>query len=271
MRRFRDKNIVITGAGSGIGRLMALRLAQNGARIVVVDINHQAACDVASEIHAEGGLAWAHALDVADLQAIGAFRQRMVREIGRVSVLINNAGIVHGGEFEKVALDAHLRTYQVNTLGLVALTHTFLDDLLAGDEGHLVNIASASGFIGLPYGATYASSKWAVLGFSESIRLELLNRGVRHVGVTTVCPGYIDTGMFHGVHVPRVMPMLQPQQIVDKILQAVRQKRAFVCEPFVVKHLDLLKGLMPSRLYDWLSTGLGVNGSMLHWRGRHPS
>lgn len=269
MRQFRDKNIIVTGAASGIGRLMALRLAEEGARVVVVDVNHLAACAVASEIHAQGGLAWAYALDVADLAAIEVLRRRLSHEIGRISMLINNAGIVHGGEFEKVELGAHLRTYQVNTLGLVALTHAFLDDLLASDEGHLVNIASASGFIGLPYGATYASSKWAVVGFSESIRLELLNRGVKHVRVTTVCPGYINTGMFQGVSAPLVMPMLQPERIVAKILHAVRRNQAFVREPFVVKHIDLLKGLLPLRLYDRLTTWLGVNASMLHWRGRN--
>ena len=91
----------------------------------------------------------------------------MHRDGGPIDVLVNNAGLVFGGAFLDVPLERHLTTYRVNTLGLVAMTHAFLPDLMAGRDGHVVNVASASGFIGLPFGATYASSKWAVLGFSE--------------------------------------------------------------------------------------------------------
>ena len=136
--------------------------------------------------------------------------------VGPITSLINNAGVVFGGEFEQVELDQHLNTFRVNSEGLMATTHAFLDDLIQAKEAYLVNIASASAFIGLPYGSTYAASKWAVVGFSESLRLELAVRKIRHVHVTSVCPSYISTGMFDGVKTPLFSPMLTPKKVVEK-------------------------------------------------------
>ena len=115
-------------------------------------------------------------------------------------------------------MEKHQLTYFINTLGPVALTHAFMSDFLSNTEAHIVNIASASGFVGLPYGSTYASSKWAMIGFSDSLRLEMLERGLKQVRVTTVCPSYIATGMFQGVKPPMMIPWLKPEVIVSMIL-----------------------------------------------------
>ena len=130
-----------------------------------------------------------------------------------MDVLVNNAGIVHGGPFLDVPVERHLATYRVNVLGLVAVTHAFLPDLIASADSHLVNIASASGYIGLPHGSTYASSKWAVIGFSESLLLELELHGHRHVHVTTVCPSYVTTGLFDGARAARTTSLLSPERL----------------------------------------------------------
>ena len=267
MKQFYGKKVLVTGAASGIGRLMALAFAGRGADIIVVDLNVAGAEKVVKEIHDIGRQAWAYGVDISSIESIRSLRQQVKADIGKIDGLVNNAGVVFGGVFEMVPLEKHLLTYQVNTTGLMAITHAFFTDLLESNDSHLVNIASASGYIGLPYGATYASSKWAVIGFSESIRLELAERGFEQVGVTTVCPGYITTGMFEGVKPPSLLPFLTPEKIVAKIMEGIEHNVAFVKEPFVVKSVDILRGALSQKLWDKAAKVMGISTSMLQWKG----
>jgi all-trans-retinol dehydrogenase (NAD+) len=267
MKQFHGKKVVVTGGGAGIGRLMALAFAGRGSDVIVADIDGAGAEKVAAEIRATGRQSWGFRLDVARVDDIRAFRERVKREIGRIDVLVNNAGVVFGGVFEMVPIEKHLTTYAVNTVGVVAMTHAFFADILESAESHILNIASASGFVGLPFGATYSSSKWAVIGFSESIRLELQERGFDHVGVTAVCPGYIATGMFDGVRTPMLLPFLDPDRIVAKIMEGVERNHAYVKEPFMVKSVDILRGALPQKLWDKAAHTLGITSSMMHWKG----
>ena len=268
MKQFYGKKVLVTGGASGIGRLMALAFASRGSDVIVIDLNVEGAEKVATEIRAMGRQAWAFKLDVSRVEDIKTFHNRVRREIGRIDALVNNAGVVFGGVFEMVPIEKHLMTYAVNTGGLVAMTHAFFADILESPESHIINIASASGFVGLPFGASYASSKWAVIGFSESIRLELQQRGFDHVGVTTVCPAYISTGMFDGVRTPKLLPFLDPDHIVAKIMDGVEKNHAYVKEPFMVKSVDLLRGMLPQKLWDKAAHTLGITSSMMHWKGR---
>ena len=134
----------------------------------------------------------------------------------------------------------------------------------------MVHIASASGFIGLPYGSTYASSKWAVIGFGESIRAELNLQGHEHVHHTIVCPSYIGTGMFQGVEAPKATSILEPAELAEKVVHAVERDKVHVLEPFMVKLTPLLRDLLPTGLYDRLSHLFGADTSMAHWKGRGP-
>lgn len=267
MKSFEGKLALVTGAAQGIGRLLAMGLAKQGCRVIVVDMKGEQAEQVAAEIRATGASAWSFQLDIAQTDAVLALRNSIHAKIGRVDLLVNNAGVVFGGMFEQVALDKHLLTYQVNSMGLMALTHTFFGDLLAGRDTHLVNIASAAAYVGLPYGSTYASSKWAVVGFSDSIRLELAERGLNHVTVTTVCPSYINTGVFQGARAPRLMPFLEPDFIVAKIIEAIATDAQVLREPFMVKAMGFLK-IMPLRWSDWATQKMGIASSMLRWKSR---
>ncbi|MET0386229.1 MAG: SDR family NAD(P)-dependent oxidoreductase [Polyangiales bacterium] len=264
MKQFRGKRVLVTGAASGIGRLLAEAFATRGSEVVVVDRDAAGADATARAIKERGQKALSRALDVTKLDEIAALE----RDLGAIDGLVNNAGVVFGGLFEQVPIEQHLNTYRVNVEGVVAMTHAFLPHLLRSDDGHIVNIASASGFIGLPYGSTYASSKWAVIGFSESLRVELSERGISNLPVTTVCPGYISTGMFAGVKTPGVMPMLTPERITAKIMEGVERNAAFVKEPFVVKTIDALKVIAPRVVFDQAAKLLGVTSSMQPWKGR---
>ncbi|WP_111657851.1 SDR family NAD(P)-dependent oxidoreductase [Isoalcanivorax indicus] len=268
MSYYQGKRVLITGAGSGLGALMAEQLGRRGAEVIVTARRRKPAEDVCRRVQAAGGRGHALLLDVGDLDAIPAFRDEVHSRVGPVDILINNAGVVFGGEFEQVDLAQHLNTLQINTLGLIAMSHAFMGDLRDATQGHLVNIASASAYVGLPWGSTYAASKWAVLGFSESLRLELRERGIDNVAVTTVCPSYISTGMFDGVRSPLLSPMLTPDKVVKSILRGVKRGEAMVSEPAIVKSIDLIKGALPLRLWDEVARRSGLSTSMKHWQGK---
>ena len=268
MARFDNHRILITGAGAGIGALMAEEFARKGAEVIVTARRISAAREVADRIKAAGGKAHPYVLDVSKLASIAIFRDKLHADVGPITGLINNAGVVFGGEFEQVDLEQHLNTFRINSEGLMATTHAFLDDLISAKEGYLVNIASASAFVGLPYGSTYAASKWAVVGFSESIRLELDVRKIKHVHVTTVCPSYISTGMFDGVKTPMFTPMLTPEKVVKSILRGMQKKDSFVIEPAIAKSTELLKAALPRKAWDEVAYRIGVSTSMYSWKGK---
>lgn len=265
MTTIAGKRALITGGAQGIGFALAEQLAGEGAELVLTDVNAEALEEARSAL---SGRVSAFALDVTDLEAIREVRESIVGEVGPIDILVNNAGVVFGGPFLDVPIERHHLTYQVNTLGLVSVTHAFLPQLIARSEAHLVNVASASGYLALPKGSTYASSKWAVIGFSESLRVELSRAGHRHVGVTTVCPSYVSTGMFDGVKPPLLTPMLTPQRLASQIVKAIKRGQLFVNEPWMVKLTPALMGVLPRRASDLIADLLGASASMNTWRGR---
>ena len=267
MSKLEGKRVLITGGAQGIGLEMALKFADRGAEVVVADINEGKLGEAKAKIETSGAAAWAFPVDVTNPATIASLKAQIAAEAGPIDVLVNNAGVVFGGPLTETPLDQHYMTYQVNVLGLVAMTHAFLPDLIGRPEAHLVHIASASGFIGLPYGSTYASSKWAVIGFGESIRAELKVMGHDHVRHTIVCPSYIGTGMFDGVAAPKATNVLDPDYLAEKIVHAVERDRIYVLEPFMVKLTPLLRDLLPTALYDKLSHLFGADTSMMHWKG----
>ncbi|MBX7166012.1 MAG: SDR family NAD(P)-dependent oxidoreductase [Pirellulales bacterium] len=267
MRSLRAKRVLITGAAQGIGRETALRFAREGAALVLVDLQSETLGNTVDELRQAGTVTHGYQLDVTDFDAIELLRQQIAAEVGTIDVLVNNAGTVYGGPFLDVPWAKHLQTYRVNTLGLVAMSHAFLPQLIAQPESHLVNIASACGLVGLPFGSTYASSKWSVIGFSESLRLELKKQGHRHVGVTSVCPSVVNTALFRGTTPPKTTRVLQPAYLADRIVRAVLANRAFVMEPALVRLSPLLRGLLPLRVFDWLSEVFGTTTAMATWAG----
>jgi short-subunit dehydrogenase len=198
MHTLDGKRVLITGAAAGIGRSMARRFAGQGAHLLLTDIDEAHLTEVGDELLAAGYQARAYPLDVSDCDQVRALVDVVHADGGQIDVLVNNAGVVFGGAFLDVPIEAHLTTLRVNALGPVMLTHAFLPDLISRQDSHLVNVASAAGYLPVPLITTYAASKWATLGFSESIQAELVALGHRHVHVTTVCPGYVSTGMFDG-------------------------------------------------------------------------
>ncbi len=267
MTDLQDKRVLITGGAQGIGLEMALKFAGRGAEIVIADLNEAKLGEATAKIEAAGAAAWGFPVDVTDPASIATLRARIAAEAGPIDVLVNNAGVVFGGPFIETPLERHFKTYEVNVLGVVAMTHAFLADLIERPEAHLVHISSASGLVGLPYGATYASSKWAVIGFSESIRAELRLLGHKHVHSTVVCPSYIGTGMFEGAEAPKATSILDPTRLAEKVVRGVERNRVHVLEPWIVKITPLLRELLPTAIYDKVAHLFGADTSMAQWTG----
>ena len=267
MQDLRGKRVLITGAARGVGLDMAIAFAEAGAGVALADRDAAALVEAEAAVAVLGVPTERIELDVTRVETIDAAAEQIAGSFGAIDVLVNNAGIVHGGALTDVPLERHLATMRVNVDGVVAMTHRFLPMLVAQPEAHLVTIASASAFVGLPYGTTYAASKWAALGFTESLRAELKELGHDHVGVTAVCPSYIGTGMFDGVSTPATTTMLEPEFVAGRVVEAVLAGEPYVLEPFLVKLTPTLKGLLPTPLWDALGSALGVTDSMASWKG----
>ena len=268
MRTLTDKRVLITGGASGIGFAMAEHFAAHGARLVLTDINEPLLAQAAQRLRDAGGDVAAYRLDVTDSQDVARARERINADGGPIDVLVNNAGTVFGGYFLDVPLDRHLTTLEVNLLGPVILTHAFLPDLIARPEAHLVTIASLAGYGGAPGGSTYGASKWGVIGFSESIELELAKQGHTHVHVTTVCPGVVSTGLFEGATALRLTRILTPDRVADAVVRGVLRDRGYVRTPWLVKVAPVLRGVLPHRAFNAVNEFFGGTTTMDSWTGR---
>ncbi len=211
---YKNKKILITGGASGIGKIMAKKLLTQGAKIVIWDISEQNINTTISELQGLGDIS-ANIVDIADTQSI----DRAAAKVGTIDILINNAGIVVGKSFAQTTDKDIINTMAVNTQGVMFTTSRFLPAMLEQRCGHICNIASSAGFISNPNMSVYVASKWAVTGWSDSLRLELKGTGVR---VTTILPYYINTGMFDGVK--SKIPLLEPEKVANIVLHSIQKK-----------------------------------------------
>lgn len=262
------RTAVITGGGSGIGRLLALALARKGADVAVWDVDGEAAEVVAEEVRAAGRRGWAHRCDVGDQASVDAAAAATLADAGVVDLLINNAGVVSGKPFLELTQADVERTFRVNVLSLYWVTGALLPQMVERGRGHVVTIASAAGLVGVARQTDYSASKHAAVGFDESLRAELAKTapGVR---TTVVCPFYIDTGMFDGVQTrfPRLLPILDPDHVVERIVAAIERDRARLVLPPIVRLVPAAR-VLPPKLADRLMGFFGVNQTMDHFRGR---
>ncbi|WP_026460465.1 SDR family oxidoreductase [Schaalia suimastitidis] len=261
--------VLVTGAGSGIGLLMAKEAAARGAKTVLLwDINVAAVQDLADELTQAGVHAKAWQVDVADSASVDQAAKDVLETFGRVDILIASAGIVTGKYFEELDDNDIERTFNVNVFSLYRCVRPFLPGMIARDKGSVVVVASAAGLVGVSRQTDYSASKFAAVGFTESLRSELRHRG-SHVRTLLVAPYYISTGMFDGVQtkVPAVLPILKPEKVATTVINAIERGEQRKVLPWFAHSVLGIKAL-PVPIFDWITDLFGISSTMDTFTGR---
>jgi len=256
------ERIVITGGGSGLGRALALEYARAGWRVAVLDRNREAAEEVAREVEDAGGKSLALACDVTNAAAVAHAATAIGRGWHGVDVLVNNAGIAGSGTVVDTPEEDWRRIMEVNLFGMVAVCRAFLPGLIRAGSGHIVNIASAAGFVSAPGMAAYNVSKAGVISLSESLRVEL---APHRIGVSVACPSFFRTKLlddFSGSEESRQFALrlmekspLTAEDVARQIRRGVR-KREFMLVPHAdARRILVLKRFAPELFFAAVKKG----------------
>lgn len=263
------ETVLVTGAGSGIGRLISVRFARLGCRLVLWDINEEGNEETARQIKSLGAYVRTFKVDLSNREAIYDTAKKTKEEVGDVDILVNNAGIVTGKKF--LSCPDHLiqKTMEVNTMAHFWTCKAFLPGMMERNHGHIVNIASSAGYLGVNGLADYCASKFAAVGFDESLRFELEMMG-KQVYTTVICPFYINTGMFDGAKTrfPFILPILEPEDTANKIVDAVLVNQHVVLLPKSLYFFMALKGIVPTKVLSLICLYFGASNSMDDFKGR---
>jgi len=266
-----ERVAVITGAGSGIGRGIALALAERGCHLALADINAAGLAETCGLVR--GVKVSSHKLDVTDREACLALPHAVLSEHGRVDLLINNAGVAIGGTFEQVDEADFDWLMQVNFHAVVRLTRAFLPHLKTSDQARIVNLSSLFGLIAPPGQAAYCAAKFAVRGFSESLRREL-EEARSPVGVTVVHPGGVNTAIASSARPPRHVSneeaatianererfqkflRMSPQQAGEVIVAGIEKERARVLVGSDARIASLFERVLPTSYWNILKRSM---------------
>ncbi len=272
MGKFYDKRVLITGGASGIGKIMgAMALEKGASALVIWDINQANIDSTVAELSQKGHVE-AFRVDVSDDKAVEQTYAQVKSKVGDIDILINCAGIVTSNKtFDNCTTDEIRRTMNINAIAPMVVALQVLPDMIARNSGHICNIASAGGMISNPRMSIYAASKWAAIGWSDSVRIELKQLKSK-VRITTIAPYYITTGMFDGVKSP-ILPLLKPHYAAKQIIRAIEKNKDFKvlmrCIPIPFHFIRLMQGMLPTSWFDWIfGQVFGIYHAMDNFTGR---
>jgi len=261
MESLRDKVAIVTGGGMGLGAALCEEMASRGARVVVADINEEAAKRVADSIALKGLLATAMAVDVSREPDVSQMIDTTVSRYGRLDYIVNNAAIAIGGDARDISIEQWERVLKVNLHGVIYGTLCAYRVMAKQGFGHIVNISSASGLTPQPGNAPYCTCKHGIIGLSLSLRFEGADLGVK---VSAVCPGDMKTRMYENmvvvnairervVEVSRrshfLIPQISAQDAARRILHGVSRNQALIIFPASVRWIWRLARLFPALIY----------------------
>lgn len=262
MKDFQDRVVAVTGAASGIGRALAVECAARGAHLALSDIDEDGLAETVDRVAAHGVQVDSWVVDVADRGAVEDWADDVVESFGRVNVIVNNAGVSVTCSIEELSYEDFEWLMSINFWGVVHGTKAFLPHLRASGEGHVVNMSSIFGVIAQPSQAAYNAAKFAVRGFTESLRAEL-ELTEAPVSATSVHPGGVKTNIVRSSRVDETGPInrsrddliaefdeefarISPDEAARQILKAVCRDKRRVMVGNDAKALDILQRLMPS-------------------------
>ena len=266
MSVFKNKTVLITGGASGIGEIMTRLFLERKAKVIIWDINSENLEMVCAKYSDLGEISSA-VVDVSQLSEIKEEANKLLHTYGSIDILINNAGIIVGSYFHEHSEKDITRTMDINANAPMYITHAFIATMIEKNEGHICNISSSGGLLGNPKMSAYVASKWSLIGFSDSLRLEMkhLNKNIK---VTTIMPYYINTGMFDGVQ--SKIPILDPEATALTIVKAIEKNKRMVTIPgYIYRLTRIAQGILPIAIFDWFTGNvLGVYKTMNHFTGR---
>ncbi|MCU9613798.1 SDR family oxidoreductase [Caldibacillus lycopersici] len=250
MENLKNKTIIITGASSGIGEKIAMKVANIGARPILVARSKEKLKAISNKINQQTAVdSLYYPLDISDRKQVKIVFAQILKEIGQVDILLNNAGFAIFDSFAEADLEDIEKMFQVNVLGLMACTKEVLPSMLERNSGHIINIASQAGKLATPKSSGYAATKHAVLGFTNSLRMELAKT---NISVSSVNPGPIETTFFDiadksGNYVKNVKKyMLQPENVAEKIVQLMIHPKRELNLPRWMNMGSVLYNLFPN-------------------------
>lgn len=271
--KLNGKCVVITGGAMGIGLATTKRLLNEGCVITVWDVNPDAIQKAATELK-DKGKTFFHQCDVTDKNRVYELAEIAYKDMGKVDILINNAGFVSGGEILEKPDEEWEKTINVNVTALVYTIRAFLPKMYERNCGHIVNISSAAGTLGVPGLAVYSATKWAVWGLTESLRFEAINNNKPGVKYSSIHPSYIASGMFEGAKLgfpgSLIVPLVKNHDVIAKaIVDSALKKGKYSPKRPVTVNLNMrLRGFLPDKWFQKLMIMMGVPQSMKSWSGR---
>ncbi|XP_045127036.1 short-chain dehydrogenase/reductase family 16C member 6-like isoform X1 [Portunus trituberculatus] len=263
----RGSVVLVTGGGSGIGRLMCLKLAAKGAVVVTWDVSEAGNGETVRQVQAAGGQCRAYTVDLCDRQAVYAAATRLKQEVGKLDVLVNNAGVVTGKSLLHSPDTSIVKTFEVNALSHFWTTKAFLPDMVTRNKGHIVTIASILGKTPLNGLVDYCSSKYAAVGFDEALRMELKALGKTGIKTTLVCPSLISTGMFEGFAAEKA-EAIEPAYVAEEVVEAVELGVGLLYLPKMVRLYVVLKSVLPEKAFYKMLELQGATRAMDTFVGR---
>ncbi len=259
--------VLITGGCSGIGKIMGRMALEKGAgHLIIWDINQAALDATVSEFSALGKVDGFKA-DISSPESLDRAYAQTKAVCPGIDILINCAGIITNNKVFAEQTDTDIiRTIDINTKGAMFVTLRILKDMQERGKGHICNVTSSAGMLALPKMALYTSSKWAAIGWSESLWIEL-HRAKSPVRVTTIAPYFINTGMFDGIR--SFFKIQDPEVVAAKTLRAIERNKRYKGIPFSEHFIRLMQGLLPGAIFDPLFGDVcGLYTVMDHFKGR---
>lgn len=244
--------VLITGSGSGIGRLTALEFAKLQSILVLWDINKDGIEETAEECKKLGAKAFTYVVDCSKRSEIYAAAEKVKTSIGDVDILINNAGVVFGVEFLELQDHQIEKTFEVNILAHFWTTKSFLPAMMKKNRGHIATVASVCGHLGLTYLVDYCASKFGAVGFHECMTVELASLGKDGIKTSCLCPVFVNTGFVQSPS-SRLWPILKPEYVAKCFVDGILTDKKMILVPSSVKTFLTLSKFLPQRVISKIS------------------
>ncbi|XP_070587105.1 estradiol 17-beta-dehydrogenase 11-like [Erythrolamprus reginae] len=251
------ETVLITGAASGIGRVTAFEFAKQGSRLVLWDINKCGIQETAEDCRKLGVEAYPYVVDCSLKEDIYSAAEKVKKEVGDVTILVNNAGVAVTGELLSIPDKQIQKIYDINILAHYWTVKAFLPAMMKNNHGHIVSVVSVAGFVSVPFLLPYCSSKFAALGLHKGLTKELAALGKDGIKTTCLCPFFVSTGLIENPQ-SRIFPILKPEAVAKRLLDGILCDQKKIVMPYPVAMFSFVEIILPERALTALEKFLRV-------------